>query len=100
MVDPRRVERADSAFGDQAAGADMERAAREMVVDGQDHAVVVGGVDHGLGVRDAEGHWLLDQDVLASIGGGNRLREMLVIASRDVGGVNVSSGELTRISGL
>jgi hypothetical protein len=73
---------------------------RQMVVDSQDHAVAVGGVDHGLGIRDAEGNWLFDENVLSRVGGGNRFTQVLVIAGRDINGVDVAREKLVEVSGL
>ena len=62
--------------------------------------VAVGGVDHGLGVGDAEGHGFLDQDVLAGFGGGDRFGQVLIIAGGDVDGVDVAGEELVKVGGL
>ena len=98
--DPGRQQVADRTVADQVPGGSMERAASQVVVDGQDHAVPASRADHGLGVGDAEGHRLLDQDVLAGIGGGDRLPDVLVVAGGDVDRVDVAGQHLIEASGL
>jgi hypothetical protein len=100
VVDPRRAQHADPALCDEAAGSGMERATGEVVVHGQDDAVAVGGVDHGLGVCNAQGHGFLNQDVLAGFRGGHRFGHVLIIAGGDVHGVDVAGEELVKVSGV
>ena len=51
------------------------------------------GLDHGVGVGEAERHRLLDQDVFAGAGGGDRLAGMLPARRADADGIHVRPGE-------
>ena len=99
VVDSSADQASDAAVCDQLAGGGVERAGDQMVVDREDDSVVGGGVDHGLGVGDAEGHWFLDKYVLAG-GGGDRFGHVMVIAGGDVDSVNVAGEELIQVGGL
>jgi hypothetical protein len=61
---------------------------------------VGGGVDHGLGVGDAQRHGFLNQDVLAGFGCCHGFGKMLIIPGGDVHSVNVATEELIEIGGL
>ena len=67
MVDPRGVQAADPSLGNQPAGGGVQRAADEVMVDGEDDAIAVRGVDDRLGVGHGQRHRLLDEDVLAGL---------------------------------